>query len=133
MNKPEETAGYIYSILRNKGFSDFMAKVISAQAAFETGNFTSLIWKENNNLFGMKEPQVRDTTATGTNRNHATYNDIEDSLEDFILYYQYFEYPEGFETIEDYVKALKEKGYFEAPFGQYLQGVQYYYKLYYNE
>ena len=42
-----------------------------AQAKLETGNYTSKIFRESNNLFGMKEAKSRITTAKGTQFNHA--------------------------------------------------------------
>ena len=45
--------------------------VVLAQAKLETNNFHSGIFKENHNLFGMKEARIRISTAKGTNRNHA--------------------------------------------------------------
>jgi uncharacterized FlgJ-related protein len=47
--------------------------VVLAQARLETGNFTSKVFRENNNLFGMKLPRVRNTTAIGEQNSHATY------------------------------------------------------------
>jgi uncharacterized FlgJ-related protein len=60
--------------------------VVLAQAKIETGNFTSKIFIENNNLFGMKLPERRETTAIGKNRNHATYTDWIQSIKDYKLW-----------------------------------------------
>jgi len=60
--------------------------VALAQAKLESGNFNSPIFKENNNLFGMKLAQVRKTTATGKNRGHAKYNSWQDSVMDYKLW-----------------------------------------------
>ncbi len=35
--------------------------IVLAQAKIESGNYTSKVFRENNNLFGMKEPNVRTT------------------------------------------------------------------------
>lgn len=61
--------------------------IVLAQSKIETGNFTSRIFVENNNLFGMKQARVRATLATGTQHNHATYNNWRESLYDYGLYY----------------------------------------------
>ena len=50
------------------------ADIVYSQAKLESGNFSSKIFKENNNLFGMKRARQRATTATGENRGHATYS-----------------------------------------------------------
>jgi flagellum-specific peptidoglycan hydrolase FlgJ len=60
--------------------------VVLAQAKIETGNFTSRIFTENNNMFGMKLPERRETTAVGENRNHAKYTDWIQSIKDYKLW-----------------------------------------------
>lgn len=57
-----------------------------AQAKLETGNYTSKIFKNNNNLFGMKQARSRATTAKGTILNHAVYSSWEESVIDYALY-----------------------------------------------
>jgi len=59
--------------------------IVLAQATWESGHFKSDVFKENNNLFGMKQPKQRKTVATGTNREHATYNNWVDSVKDYKL------------------------------------------------
>lgn len=63
--------------------------IVLAQARLETGNFTSTIFKESNNIFGMKRAYRRPSTAIGTHRNHAKYNHWKDSVLDFALYKAY--------------------------------------------
>ena len=60
--------------------------VALAQATWESGHFKSKIFKENNNLFGMKLAHQRDTTAIGQNRSHAKYNTWQDSVKDYKLW-----------------------------------------------
>jgi uncharacterized FlgJ-related protein len=57
-----------------------------AQAKIESSDFRSAIFKENNNLFGMKQARVRINTAIGTNRSHAEYATWEDSVIDYALW-----------------------------------------------
>ena len=84
-------------------------EVVLQQIALETGNLTSDICFENNNLFGMKEPRIRETTAIGTNRGHAMYPTYIDSIKDYFLYQQNM-YDGG-----DYYAFLKRIGYATAP------------------
>lgn len=58
-----------------------------AQAKLETGNFTSKIFLENNNLWGMREAKSRINLAQGTQYNYAYYDSWEESLFDYSLYY----------------------------------------------
>jgi flagellum-specific peptidoglycan hydrolase FlgJ len=60
--------------------------IVIAQAIIESGNFKSNIFKENNNLFGMKMPEYRKTTAIGTNRGHAVYSSWRESVIDYALW-----------------------------------------------
>lgn len=60
--------------------------IIMAQALLESGHFTSPVYKENNNLFGMRLPVNRYTLATGSNLNHATYNNWKQCVEDRMIY-----------------------------------------------
>jgi uncharacterized FlgJ-related protein len=60
--------------------------IVMAQAIIESGNFKSKIFKENNNLFGMKMPEYRKTTAIGTNRGHAVYRNWRESVIDYALW-----------------------------------------------
>ena len=60
--------------------------VVLAQSRLETGNFTSKVFKENNNLFGMKLPRVRSTTAIGEQNNHASYIRWQHSVADYKLW-----------------------------------------------
>lgn len=61
-------------------------ETVLAQAILETGNFTSDIFKENHNLFGMKVAGSRPTSAIGTHRNHAQYRNWKESVVDYALF-----------------------------------------------
>lgn len=134
--KPEQSnkdAEKIYSLLIGRQFSTKQARFIVAQAAHETAGFTSDIYKENNNCFGMKLARVRKTTATGENKGHAVYRNIEDCIEDFKIYYINFQYLPTYQNIEAYVEALKKRGYFEDNLNNYIQGCQYWYNKIFAE
>ncbi len=60
--------------------------IVLAQSIIETGHFTSTIFMENHNLFGMREPRTRITTAIGTHRGHAYYDSWVESLFDYGFY-----------------------------------------------
>ncbi|MES3016963.1 MAG: glucosaminidase domain-containing protein [Bacteroidota bacterium] len=61
-------------------------EVALSQARLETGNFTSDIFKENHNLFGMKMAELRPTSAVGINRGHALYTNWKESVVDYALF-----------------------------------------------
>lgn len=60
--------------------------IVYAQAVLETGNFHSEIFKQNKNIFGMKQSQSRTSTNLGTQLNHAIYKDYESSIIDRALW-----------------------------------------------
>jgi hypothetical protein len=60
--------------------------IVMAQSIVETGNWKSSIFKENHNLFGMKQASVRINTASGTQNNHAYYETWMESIYDYAFY-----------------------------------------------
>lgn len=89
--------------------------IVYAQALLETGNFESLVFTQNHNLFGMKEARLRCTTAKGTELNHAYYNNWKESLYDYALYQNRYMY-----------KIKNESDYFDALDATYAEvGKQY--------
>lgn len=59
--------------------------IVLAQAQFETGHYKSKIFKENKNLFGLKEAKQRATTSKGTKLGHAHFNTWKESVLDYSL------------------------------------------------
>ena len=102
-------------------------KKIIAIAKHETGNFTSKIFRENNNLFGMKQAKTRENTAIGTNHGHAVYCCINDSLIDFLLWFKYHGFDfDNFDkfTIDELIEYMKKRGYMQADLNEYINGVK---------
>jgi uncharacterized FlgJ-related protein len=60
--------------------------IVLAQSILETGHWTSLVFKENHNLFGMKMANKRIKTAKGTQLNHAYYSNWQESVYDYAFY-----------------------------------------------
>ena len=87
------------------------AEIAITQAALESAHFTSDIFKENNNLFGMKKAYHRPHVQTGVNRGHATYDNWRMSVIDYALYQIYV--AKGL-TTDEYQKFIG-KHYAEDP------------------
>ena len=88
--------------------------IVMAQAIAETGHYKSQVFKENHNLFGMKQATVRINTAKGTQNGHAYYDHWESSVED----YGYYQATTGLvkaETDQQYYNMLSQMGYAEDP------------------
>jgi uncharacterized FlgJ-related protein len=130
MNTINEVGKTVYQLLIEAGFNYFQAQLITAQAAHETANFTSTVFIQNKNLFGYKF--VGQKIAKGERYGHAYYESIEDSIQDYKRYYNLNKYPSSFAGVVEFVKALKEKHYFEAPEQEYINGVRHFYNLYFN-
>lgn len=92
--------------------------IVYAQAKLETGDFKSKMFRENNNLFGMKEATKRINTASGTQNEHAYYETWSESLYDYALY------------SSTYLSALKsERDYFDYLAQNYAEDTSYVNKL----
>lgn len=57
--------------------------IVYAQCILESGNFTSPVFKHNNNIIGMKKSTSRVTTHKGSQLNHAFYSNWQSSLIDY--------------------------------------------------
>ena len=60
--------------------------IVLAQTILESGNFSSKVAKQNNNLFGMRMPKVRQTTAIGQRYGYARYYNWKESVKDYKLW-----------------------------------------------
>lgn len=60
--------------------------IVFAQAILESGFMSSQIFVENNNLFGMRFPERRETIAIGENKGYSVYNCWIDSVNDYKLF-----------------------------------------------
>lgn len=74
-----------------KNMNIYHPEIVFAQAILETGNFTSSVFKNNNNLFGMKMPGKRPTVAKKPKKKggYAVYDNWQQSVEDYKLYQSY--------------------------------------------
>jgi hypothetical protein len=57
--------------------------IVLAQAKLESNNFRSYLFKENNNMFGMKLASSRLTIANGEEHGYASYESWSESLMDY--------------------------------------------------
>lgn len=126
MNRAPE----IFSILLASGLNETLSRYALAQAAHETGGFTSAIFKSNNNLFGMK--YAGQVNSLGAKNGYANYLTINHSIADFVAWYtrhrtSVFSLPLFINSLSSYVRFLKNNDYFEAPESEYLNGVTHFY------
>lgn len=126
------TSNLIHGILLAGGFSNTTAGYITAQSAFETNNFASPLIRRADNAFGMKQPEIRETTSSGTTlTGFARYRDIPASVQDYILWWNYNNMPARYDSLFDFVLTLKDKDYFAGRVNKYFQGVNLWYDHYF--
>ena len=112
---------------------------IIGQSAHETatkkGPFTSPVFISNNNLFGMKYPRRRKTTAISPGTlppsgegptPYAKYKNLEDSVADLVLWLRYNRIAwEDINSEQEYASFLFRKGYFGDTLQTYIKGIRY--------
>jgi hypothetical protein len=81
--------------------------IVLAQAKIESGNYKSKIFKQNNNLFGMRKAHTRITTALGDKNTFAYYRDWTDCVYDYAMYQT--SVMSNIHSEEQYLQKLGEK------------------------
>jgi hypothetical protein len=103
-------------------------RFLIAQYKHETGNGSSRSFKRYNNAFGMGVATRRKQVSIGWHDTadgvKASYFAPGQSLHDMILYLKDADAPTRFESAEDYVGWLQRRGYFTAPYLQYITGMK---------
>lgn len=90
--------------------------IVYAQAVLESNHFKSDIFKSNNNMFGMKEPMIRNTVAIGTKNGYAYYKNWEHSIIDYALYQAtYLSNTSKGLNKQEYLERLVSSSYAEDP------------------
>ena len=79
--------------------------IVRKQAIIESSHYSGKIFKENNNIYGIRYPNYRITTAIKTKNNHANYETWQDSVIDYAIYQSTF--LRG-KNKEEYLSYLKD-------------------------
>ncbi len=87
-------------------------EVVLAQAELESGHFKSTMFRENKNMFGMKQALRRPTTNKGESRGHAYFSTWKECVLDYALYSA--TYLSDIKTQAEYLDFLKQN-YAEDP------------------
>lgn len=111
-SNPRQTISRILGKSKYKAYTCW----ITQQSVLETGNFTSKIFNDFNNGFGMGVPRIRKSLRIGdylasNGERFSTYKNFEDSVKDYLLYAEYFNMPTNFNRPEQFVDFLVSKGY----------------------
>ena len=90
-NNPEPvllTHELLYEVINVKNIKH--PEVVFAQAIIESGHFKSPLFINKNNLFGMKVPKKRETTAVNKgNKGYAKYHSWDSSVDDYLLWQEF--------------------------------------------
>jgi len=125
----KDTGIQFNSMVKSLGLGTNLTKLITAQAAHETGGFTSSIYRNNNNAFGMK--YAGQNTARGEKNGYAYYNTVYESIQDYYKWYlrhsPWLLMFDGLVNPAMFVAWLKKGGYFEDTVENYKKGVEYFY------
>jgi LPXTG-motif cell wall-anchored protein len=134
----------IYNTAIQQGFNSTAAKLIAAQARFESADYTSNVFRKNNNTSGIKfigQPNaVRGTLAPANERTcnggcngdyYAKFNTIQDSINDKIvrLYNKTMRgvTPQQLKNAKDsteFANLLKQRGYYGSSAAEYAAGLR---------
>lgn len=109
---------------RSLGFGDDAALAIAGQSAHETGRWKSDLAQMYWNIFGMKDGGAGQNIQSGSARGFATYQNWEQSLQDYYEWCKAKGYPfEENLTVEQHLQWLKSKKYFEDSLANYKTSV----------
>lgn len=95
------------------GFGKISTSLVYAQAWHETGGFQSNIYRENNNLFGMRKAKIRKSPALGERNGSAYYRSDFDSIRDYFSRQKNFRI--NSESDELFLSSTVNSGYAEDP------------------
>lgn len=104
INKPEEVNDsilYAFLVENKAWYPDILLK----QAKIESGNYKSNVFKNSNNLYGMKRVGLRNSTQRGTYNGYGVYDNWCLSVLDRMLW-DIFRFDNKKPTREEYIKAL---------------------------
>lgn len=94
------------------------AEIVWYQAMHETGELTSQLFKVNHNLFGMRLPEFRKTTAVGEHWRHARFASWIDAVRDYKLW-----------QLSRHITTELSKADYLQKLAKYAEDSQYIYKL----
>lgn len=102
---------------------------IVAQAKHETGNFTSVLYLEDNNMFGMKNGSILSEwelpgRLSPDGGRYAKYASDLDSVKDLLQWFEWKKFPVSVAGVDQYASELKSRGYFGDTLANYTSGLK---------
>lgn len=96
----------VYHEIRKQGIK--YPELVFAQAMLESGELKSKLTRTNHNIFGMKLPSVRETTAQGSKNHHAFYVHWTESIRDYKLYQDFVIQKKGLTNYKKYLSYINK-------------------------
>jgi flagellum-specific peptidoglycan hydrolase FlgJ len=124
----------IYDTLIGQKIPPILAKIVTAQAQFESGNFKSNVFLKDNNAFGYKYVGQKIATKgipspASEGDNYARYNNVQDSAIEIANWLKRrvrekkLPALEAITTPAQYSKLIKAAGYYGASENTYTKGI----------
>ena len=124
----------IYEVAIKQGFTPTAAKLVVAQARFESADYTSRIFLENNNISGMKyigQPLAVQGEMSPEGNYYAKFKSVEDSAKDKIVRNYSITRkgvaPDQLKKVTDadeFARLLKQRGYYGGAESSYAAGLK---------
>jgi uncharacterized FlgJ-related protein len=124
----------IYDTAIQQGFNPMAAKLIAAQARFESNDYTSYVFNKNNNTSGIKyigQPNAVRGTLSPEGDYYAHFDTIQDSVNDKIVRLYNITMrgvtPKQLKDSTDaneFANLLKQRGYYTSPASEYASGLR---------
>jgi len=124
----------VLMLIRKKTLETKYAPILDfilTQSRLETGDFTSRLFKEHNNLFGMKNATAgRKFTQLGYSvpgSDFRKYDSLAQSVEDYIQLLNFNSFPINIDSLGGFATKMKLENYYEETSQDYLNGLKKYY------
>ena len=124
----------IYDTAIAAGFTPVSAKFVVAQARFESADYTSNVFKNNNNTSGIKyvsQANATQGTLSPEGNYYAHFNTITDAINDKInrIYKLTMggvtsEELKNSKTAEEFATLLQKRGYYTTDLSNYISGIK---------
>lgn len=124
----------IYDTAIKQGFNPTAAKLIAAQARFESADYTSNVFKKNNNTSGIKfigQANATQGTLSPEGNYYAKYNTVQDGVNDKIVRLYNITMrgvtPKQLKDSTDatqFANLLKQRGYYGSSASEYAAGLK---------
>lgn len=130
-----DTAQIIFNTARGDGMPLALAELIVSQARHETANFTSNVFRNDNNAFGYKYvPGAKYQVSKGTpigDWYYARYANVVDSTHELTAWIKRRQAEDIFpsdlrliKTADQYAALLKQANYYQDSVSNYVQGLK---------